>query len=183
MGHPLDSGTFGHQSGYLRSETIKDGTMNKIPLTPRGAQKLRDELMELMNTERPAVIKAIAEARDYGDLKENAEYHVAREKQGFIEGRIKEIEAIISRAEILDPAKMSGDTVKFGATVTIAYLENDEEKRFQIVGEAEADTAQNWISIASPIARALIGKPIGEVVIIRTPRGDQECEIVKIEYS
>ncbi|NQY82977.1 MAG: transcription elongation factor GreA [Alphaproteobacteria bacterium] len=156
--------------------------MEKIPLTPRGAQKLRNELMHLMSNERPEIIKAIATARDYGDLKENAEYHAAREKQSFIEGRIKEIEAVISRASIIDPTSMSGETVKFGATVTILYLETEQEQRYQLVGEPEADTSQNRISVASPVARALIGKSLGEVVTIKSPRGNQDCEIIALEY-
>ena len=156
--------------------------MEKIPLTPRGAQKLRDEMIHLMNNERPEVIKAIATAREYGDLKENGEYHAAREKQSFIEARIKEIEAILSRAQIIDPASLGGERIKFGATVTIVYLETDKEQSYQLVGEPEADTSQGWISVTSPVARALIGKEIGDTAIIRTPRGNQECEILEVEY-
>ncbi len=156
--------------------------MEKIPLTPRGAQKLRDEMIVLINDERPEVIKAIATAREYGDLKENGEYHAAREKQGFIEGRVKEIEAILSRAQIIDPTNLSGDRVKFGATVTIEYTETEKEQKYQLVGEPEANTSQGWISIKSPVARALIGKETGDIVNIRTPRGNQECEILDVEY-
>ena len=156
--------------------------MEKILLTPRGAQKLRDEMIALINDERPEIIKAIATAREYGDLKENGEYHAAREKQGFIEGRIKEIEAILSRAQIIDPTSLGGHQVKFGATVTIEYLETEKEQKYQLVGEPESDTSQGWISIKSPVARALIGKKVGEVVTIRTPRGNQECEILDVEY-
>ena len=156
--------------------------MEKIPLTPRGAQKLRDEMIVLINDERPEVIKAIATAREYGDLKENGEYHAAREKQGFIEGRVKEIEAILSRAQIIDPTNLSGDRVKFGATVTIEYTETEKEQKYQLVGEPEANTSQGWISIKSPVARALIGKETGDTVVIRTPRGNQECEILDVEY-
>ena len=156
--------------------------MEKIPLTPRGAQKLRDEMIVLINDERPEVIKAIATAREYGDLKENGEYHAAREKQGFIEGRVKEIEAILSRAQIIDPTNLSGDRVKFGATVTIEYTETEKEQKYQLVGEPEANTSQGWISIKSPVARALIGKEAGDIVNIRTPRGNQECEILDVEY-
>ena len=156
--------------------------MEKIPLTPRGAQKLRDEMIVLINNERPEVIKAIATAREYGDLKENGEYHAAREQQGLIESRVKEIEAILSRAQIIDPTSLSGDKVKFGATVTIEYTETEKEQKYQLVGEPEANTSQGWISIKSPVARALIGKETGDTVVIRTPRGNQECEILDVEY-
>ena len=156
--------------------------MNRIPLTPQGSQKLRDELVHLMNVERPEVITAIATARDYGDLKENAEYHAAREKQGFIEGRIKEIEAIMSRAQVIDPTSLSGNTVKFGATVTILYLEDEREQTYQLVGEPEADTSQNRISVTAPVARALISKEIGDIVTIKSPRGNHDCEILNVQY-
>ena len=157
--------------------------MDKIPLTPRGAQKLREELLMLTSEERPAVIEAIATAREYGDLKENAEYHAAREKQGLIESRIKEIEAVISRAQVIDPTTLGGDTVKFGATVTIVYLDEDNRtQRYQIVGAPEADISFGWLSLASPVGRALIGKKQGEIVTIKSPKGEQVCEIAKVEY-
>ncbi|NQY60184.1 transcription elongation factor GreA [Cognatishimia sp.] len=155
--------------------------MDKIPTTRKGFGALETELKQLKSVERPAIIEAIAEARELGDLKENAEYHSAREKQGFIEGRIKELEGIISLAEVIDPASLSG-SVKFGATVTVADEDTDEEKTWQIVGEYEANVEQGLLNIKSPIARALIGKEEGDSVEVRTPGGVKSYEIVEIAY-
>ena len=155
--------------------------MDKIPLTRTGAQALEAELKHLKSEERPAIIRAIAEAREHGDLSENAEYHSAREKQSFIEGRIKELEGIISRAEIIDPAKQSG-AVKFGATVTIVDEDSDEERTYQIVGEPEANVEAGRLNVNAPLARALIGKEEGDSVEVRTPRGEKSYEILKVAY-
>ncbi|NDW53313.1 transcription elongation factor GreA [Aliiroseovarius sp. PrR006] len=155
--------------------------MEKIPLTRAGHTALNDELKQLKTVERPAIIEAIATARELGDLKENAEYHSAREKQGFIEGRIKELEGILSLAEVIDPANMSG-TVKFSATVTIVDEDTDEEKTYQIVGEPEADIENGKLNIKSPLARALIGKEEGDSVEVRTPGGEKAYEILNIDW-
>lgn len=157
--------------------------MEKFPMTSTGFKRLEEELKTLKETERPIVIEAIAEAREHGDLKENAEYHAAREKQGFIEGRIQELEAKISMAEIFDIAKMSGTTVKFGATVTLADENTDEETTWKIVGEDEADIAKNLISYKSPMARALIGKEVNDSAEVKTPRGMRSYEVIKVEYK
>lgn len=157
------------------------GLMDKIPLTRAGHTALNDELKKLKTDERPAIIRAIAEAREHGDLSENAEYHSAREKQSFIEGRIKELEGILSLAEVIDPANLSG-TVKFSATVTIVDEDTDEEKTYQIVGEPEADIENGKLNIKSPLARALIGKEEGDSVEVRTPGGEKAYEILKIEW-
>jgi transcription elongation factor GreA len=157
--------------------------MQKVPMTTDGFDGLQSELKELKTNDRPAVIKAIAEAREHGDLSENAEYHAARDKQSFIEGRIAEIEDKISRADVIDVAKLSGKKVQFGATVTIADEETDEETTYQIVGEHEADIAAGRLSVAAPIARALIGKSVGEAVEVVTPRGQKDYEIVKMRYK
>ncbi len=156
--------------------------MDKIPMTPTGFQALEAELKNLKSVERPAIIKAIAEARELGDLSENAEYHSAREKQSFIEGRIKELEGIIGLADVIDPAKLSG-TVKFGAKVTVVDEDTDEEKTWQIVGEHEANIESGLLNIKSPIARALIGKDEGDSVEVRTPGGERSYEILKIVYA
>ncbi len=155
--------------------------MDKIPITREGYAALEEELKRLKSEERPAVIRAIAEAREHGDLSENAEYHAAREKQSFIEGRIKELEAILSRAEVIDVSRLSGP-IKFGATVTIVDEETDEEKTYQIVGEAEADLERGKLNLKSPLARALIGKEEGDSVEVRTPGGIRSYEILKVEY-
>ena len=155
---------------------------NRYPMTEEGHAKLEAELHELKHEQRPAVIKAIAEAREHGDLSENAEYHAAREKQSFIEGRVKELEGILSLADVIDTSKLSG-TVKFGAHVTIVDEDTDEEKTYQIVGEPEADIENGKLNIKSPIARALIGKDEGDSVEVRTPGGEKGYEILKIEYS
>ena len=155
--------------------------MDKIPLTRAGHSALNDELKKLKSVERPAVIRAIAEAREHGDLSENAEYHAAREKQSFIEGRVKELEGILSLADVIDPASMSG-TIKFGATVQLVDEDTDEEKTYQIVGEPEADIESGKLNIKSPLARALIGKEEGDSVEVHTPGGEKAYEILKIDF-
>ncbi|MFV0492302.1 MAG: transcription elongation factor GreA [Pseudorhodobacter sp.] len=155
--------------------------MEKIPMTRAGHTALDEELKTLKSAERPAVIRAIAEAREHGDLSENAEYHAAREKQSFIEGRIKEIEAILSLAEVIDPAKLSG-AIKFGATVKLVDEDTDEERSFQIVGEPEADLEKGLLNLKSPLARALIGKEEGDSVEVKTPGGVRSYEILSIRY-
>ena len=157
--------------------------MDKVPMTTGGFEGLKSELQTLKTNDRPAVIKAIAEAREHGDLSENAEYHAARDRQSFIEGRIAEIEDKISRADVIDVSKLSGKTVRFGATVTIADEETDEETTYQIVGEHEADIADGRLSVAAPIARALIGKSVGDSVAVVTPRGQKDYEIVKVKFK
>ncbi|PID36477.1 MAG: transcription elongation factor GreA [Rhodobacterales bacterium] len=155
--------------------------MDKILLTRLGNEALNDELKHLKMVERPAIIAAIAEAREHGDLSENAEYHSAREKQSFIEGRIKELEGIISLADVIDPATLSG-SIKFGATVQLVDEDTDEEKTYQIVGEPEADLEAGKLNIKSPLARALIGKEEGDSVEVRTPGGDRSYEILAVNY-
>ena len=156
--------------------------MDKFPMTPEGHARLEEELRRLKNDERPAVIRAIAEAREHGDLSENAEYHAARERQGFIEGRLAELKDILSRAEVIDASKLSGDVVRFSATVMLADLDTDEEINYRIVGSHEADIAAGRISITSPLGRALIGKTIGDTVEVTTPRGSKAYEVVKVSY-
>ncbi|CAO3423605.1 Transcription elongation factor GreA [Azospirillum doebereinerae] len=151
-------------------------------MTAAGFNRLQEELKHLKISERPAVIKAIAEAREHGDLSENAEYHAARERQSFIEGRVLELEDKISRAEVIDPAKLSGDTVKFGATVTLADQDTDEETTYQIVGQDESDIKQRLLSIQAPLARALINKSVGDSVEVSTPGGSKLYEIVTVEF-
>ena len=157
--------------------------MSKVPMTVNGERRLREELTQLKTVERPRVIAAIAEAREHGDLKENAEYHAAREQQGFIEGRIQEIEGKLSNAQVIDVTKLpdSGKVI-FGTTVTLLNLDTDATTRYRIVGEDEADIKQGMISLTSPIARALIGKEEGDIVNVRTPGGDGEYELSSIEY-
>ncbi|MGE5767164.1 MAG: transcription elongation factor GreA [Bacteroidota bacterium] len=153
-------------------------------MTLAGAQRLRLELEELKSVKRPAIIAAIAEARSHGDLKENAEYHAAREQQGFIEGRIQQLEGELSHADVIDVSKLDvGDKVVFGAKVTIADVETDEEQRYQIVGDLEADIKLGLIAISSPVARALIGKHAGDSVTIEAPAGTREFEIVDVSYG
>jgi len=155
----------------------------RAPITLKGAQRLREELDQLKSVKRPKVIAAIAEAREHGDLKENAEYHAAREEQGFIEGRIKQLEGELSHAEIIDISKLNaGSKVVFGATVELADVESDEEKRYQIVGDLEADIKLGLIAISSPLARALIGKLEGDAVTIDAPAGKRDYEIVSVQY-
>ena len=155
--------------------------MDKIPLTKAGFDKLNGELRQLKSAERPSVIKAIAEAREHGDLSENAEYHAAKEKQSFIEGRIKELESIISLAEVINVSKLDGP-IKFGATVELIDEETEEGKVYQIVGEAEADIENNLLNLRSPLARALISKEEGDSVEVNTPGGRRSFEIIKIKY-
>ena len=157
--------------------------MSKVPLTARGAEKLRDELERLKRIERPRVIAAISDARAHGDLKENAEYHAAREQQSFIEGRIKDIDGKLSNAQIIDVTQVPANgRVVFGATVQVLEVEKDEELTFQIVGDDEADLKQGMISISSPIARALIGKSEGDVALVDAPGGKRELEILRVKY-
>jgi transcription elongation factor GreA len=157
--------------------------MSKTPMTVYGAEKLRDELTELKSVQRPRVIQAIAEAREHGDLKENAEYHAAREQQSFIEGRIQEIEGKLSHAQIIDPKTLSGNKVLFSATVDLLDLETDKEVTYQIVGEDEADIKQGKISVTSPIARALIGKEVDDVASFQAPGGEKEYEIIAVRFD
>jgi transcription elongation factor GreA len=153
-------------------------------MTLKGSQRLRAELEQLKSVQRPAVINAIAEARAHGDLKENAEYHAAREQQGFIEGRIKQLEAELSHAQVIDVSTLNaGSRVVFGANVTLADVESGEEKRYQIVGDLEADIKQGLIAISSPLARALIGKHEGDLVEIDAPAGKREYELVEVAYE
>jgi transcription elongation factor GreA len=156
--------------------------MNKIPMTLDGFNRLQEELKRLKTIDRPAIIRAIAEARDHGDLSENAEYHAARERQSFIEGRVMELEDRIARADVIDVSKLSGNVVKFGAKVTLADEDTDEEQTFQIVGEDEADVGKGLISVTSPLARALIGKSMGESVEVATPRGAKSYEVVQVAF-
>jgi len=157
--------------------------MNKTPMTVAGAQALEEELSQLKKVDRPRIITAIAEAREHGDLKENAEYHAAREQQGFCEGRIQEIEAKLSDAQIIDISKIpASDKVIFGVTVTIINVNTDEEKVYRIVGQDESDPNKNLISFSSPIAKGLIGKHEGDVVTIQTPGGAIEYEIDQVQY-
>lgn len=155
--------------------------MEKIPLTRAGFDLLDAELKQLKSVERPAIIRAISEAREHGDLSENAEYHSAKEKQSFIEGRIKELEGVISLAEVIDPAKLSG-AIKFGAIVDLVDEDTDEEKTYQIVGEYEANIEAGKLNLKSPLARALIGKEEGDSVEVRTPGGEKAYEILKVTY-
>ena len=157
--------------------------MEKIPTTPKGYQALMDELRELKEVARPQIIAAIAEARGHGDLRENAEYHSAREKQGFIEGRIQELESVLSRIEVIDYTKFEGDTVRFGATVEVYDEHADLTMRYMIVGHYEADIDKNRLSLQAPLSRALIGKSPGEVVKVATPGGAKSYEIVSVTFS
>jgi transcription elongation factor GreA len=155
-----------------------------VPITSRGAEALKDELKQLKTVARPQVVAAIAEAREHGDLKENAEYHAAREQQSFIEGRIQELEGTLSQSQIIDPASLPKDgRVVFGVTVTLLNIDNDTEVKYQIVGDYESDIKLNRISVSSPIARALIGKEIDDVVTVQAPGGNIEYEIVDISYE
>lgn len=156
--------------------------MEKIPMTADGLARLEEELKTLKSIERPAVIRAIAEAREHGDLSENAEYHAARERQSFIEGRISELEDIVSRAQVIDISQLSGDTVRFGATVTLADEDSDDEVVYQIVGAHEADIQSGRLSVHAPLARALIGKHLGESVEVNSPGGSKSYEIVDVKF-
>ncbi|MCS6933090.1 MAG: transcription elongation factor GreA [Acetobacteraceae bacterium] len=156
--------------------------MQKFPMTAEGLARLEEELRHLKTEERPAIIRAIAEARAHGDLSENAEYHAARERQSFIEGRIAELEAIIPSAEVIDTSRLSGDQVRFGAFVTIVDEESEEEKTYRIVGAFEADMKQGSISISSPLARALLGKKVGDSVEVPAPGGARSVEITAVAF-
>ena len=156
--------------------------MKRTPMTMRGAEALRNELKKLKSESRPNVIKAIAEARAHGDLSENAEYHAAKDRQGWIEGQIAEIEDKMARAQVIDVSKLSGNQIKFGATVSVVDEDTEEEARYQIVGEHEADVKSGKISIASPLSRAMIGKEVGDVIEVNTPGGVKAYEIAKVEW-
>ncbi|MBI1327450.1 MAG: transcription elongation factor GreA [Alphaproteobacteria bacterium] len=157
--------------------------MERVPMTQAGFEKLEAELKHLKSVERPAIIEAISEARAHGDLSENAEYHAAKEKQSFNEGRIQELEGVISVAQIIDVKSLSGDTVKFGATVVVADCDTDEEHTYQIVGQYESDADSGKIAITAPIARALIGKAVNDTVEVTTPKGKKSYEIVNVAYK
>ncbi len=157
--------------------------MEKNPITPEGHAKLREELNHLRSVERPRVIQMIATAREHGDLKENAEYHAARDKQSFIEGRVKEIENKLARAEVIDPTKLAGSRVAFGATVKLQNTQNEEEVVYRILGADEADLNSGSISISSPLARSLLGKEAGDEVKMRMPGGERLYEILEVSYK
>ncbi|MEO0392952.1 MAG: transcription elongation factor GreA [Pseudomonadota bacterium] len=157
--------------------------MEKAPMTANGYSRLEQELKTLKTVERPNVIKAIAEAREHGDLSENAEYHAARERQSFIEGRVAELEDMLSRAEVIDPSSLSGDTVKFGAKIELADEDTDEESTYQIVGQYESDIKNGLLSISAPLARALIGKQVGDSVEVTTPGGSKSYEILSVKFG
>lgn len=156
--------------------------MDKLPMTAPGLLRLQEELKHLKASERPAVIQAIAEAREHGDLSENAEYHAARERQSFVEGRIAELEEVTSRAEVIDVAKLSGKTIKFGATVKLADEDTSEKATYQIVGADESDIDAGRLSVSAPLARALIGKEKGDFVEVTTPAGSKSYEILSVKY-
>lgn len=155
---------------------------DKVPMTASGFARLEEELRYLKTTARPEVIRAIAEARAHGDLSENAEYHAARERQSFIEGRVAELEDKVARAEVIDVASLNGNTVKFGATVTLVDEDTEAETAYQLVGEMEADVKEGRLSITAPLARALIGKEVGDSVEVMTPAGSKAYEILKVQY-
>ena len=156
--------------------------MEKVPMTAGGFAALQEELRQRQQEERPRIIQAISEARAHGDLSENAEYHAAKEAQGHNEGRIVELEDQLSRAEVIDVSKLGGDTIKFGATVTLVDEDTDEEKVYQIVGQSEADVKSGKISVSSPIARALIGKQSGDAIEVHAPGGGKSYEILKVQF-
>ena len=157
--------------------------MDKMPMTREGLRNLEDELKRLRTEERPSVIKAIAEAREHGDLSENAEYHAARERQSYIEGRLAELEDVISRSDVIDTSKLTGDVVYFGATVLVVDEDTDEESTYQIVGAHEADAEAGKLSVTSPLARALIGKKLGDLVEVETPSGHKAYKICKVSFK
>ena len=157
--------------------------MDKIPMTPRGAQRLKDELKRRKEVDRFQIVKAIEEARGHGDLSENADYSAAKEAQSFNEGRIKELEGMLALSNVIDPATLSGKKVVFGATVTLSDSDNGEEVVYAIVGEQEADIKKGLISIGAPVARALIGREVGDTVTVRTPKGAREYEILSVEFK
>ncbi|PZN48871.1 MAG: transcription elongation factor GreA [Proteobacteria bacterium] len=156
--------------------------MNKVPMTRQGFETLKEELRWRQQEERPRIIEAISEARSHGDLSENAEYHAAKESQSLNEGRISELEDLIARAEVIDVSKLSGETVKFGATVVLVDEDTEEKKTYQIVGDQEADVKSGRVSISSPIARALIGKGVGDAVEVNAPGGPRGYEIIEVQY-
>src|SRR5579884_2994918 len=156
--------------------------MQKNPITPEGAARLRDELNQLKSVERPRIIQAIATAREHGDLSENAEYHAARERQSFIEGRIKELEDKLARAEVIDVSKLAGERVAFGATVKLSNVDSGEEVSYRILGADESDLAKGSISITSPLARSLVGKQVGDEVKVRMPGGERTYEVLEISF-
>ncbi len=156
--------------------------MNKVPMTNEGFQALREELRWRQQEERPRIIEAIAEARSHGDLSENAEYHAAKEQQSLNEGRVGELEDLVARAEVIDISKLSGDKIKFGATVALVDEDTEEEKTYKIVGDQEADVKAGRISISSPIARALIGKEVGDSIEVNAPGGARGYEIVEVQF-
>jgi len=162
---------------------FKVESMDKIPMTAEGYRALEDEVQHLKMVERPQVIKMIAEARAHGDLSENAEYHAAKDRQAFIEGRVMDLEDKLSRAEIIEVSKLSGKTIKFGATVTLADEDTDTKVKYQIVGDLESDAKRGRISISSPIARALIGKTAGDTVEVAAPGGARSYEILKVQFA
>ena len=157
--------------------------MIKFPITPEGYKKLEKEIKDLKHNDRPEIIEAIAEAREHGDLSENAEYHAARERQSFVEGKILDLEDKFSRADIIDSSKFSNDSIKFGATVELINDETEEKEIYHIVGEYEADTNKGRISVQSPLAKALIGKTVGDFIEFSTPRGIKSYEVLKISYQ
>ena len=157
--------------------------MAKFPMTPRGQQALREELKRLREVERPKNVRDIEEARAHGDLKENAEYHAAKERQGFIEGRSREIEAILAQAEVIDPAKLSGSKVVFGATVKLTDTDSGDETTYSIVGDYEADIKQQRIAVSAPLARAMIGREEGDTVTLKTGKGTREYEITQVRFE
>jgi transcription elongation factor GreA len=157
--------------------------MQKNPITPEGYTKLREELHNLKSVERPAIIQAIAVAREHGDLSENAEYHAARDRQSFIEGRVKDLENKLALAEVIDPSKLAGDRVAFGANVKVSNVDTGEESAYRILGADESDLAKGSISITSPLARSLIGKQVGDEVKVRMPGGDRTYEILEISFG
>lgn len=156
--------------------------MERIPITKKGYQKIQDEVQHLIKVERPKIIEDISEARAHGDLKENAEYHAAKERQGWIEGRIQQINFLLANSEVIDPSKVTANDIKFGATVTYEDQDSGEETTWQIVGEEEAEFKERKISVKSPIARALIGKEEGDEVLIKVPKGEIEVEITSVKY-
>lgn len=168
-------------ASWRQQAGMRSATLEKIPLTAQGYARIDAELKKLKSEERPAIIRAIAEAREHGDLSENAEYHAARERQGFIEARIKDLDAVVSRADVIDVTQLSGP-IKFGATVRLLDEDNAEEKVFQIVGEAEASIEAGLLNIRSPLARALIGKDEGDSVEVKTPGGERSYEILSVAY-
>jgi transcription elongation factor GreA len=157
--------------------------MTNVPMTTGGYERLQKELRTLKVEQRPAIIRAIAEAREHGDLSENAEYHAARERQSFVEGRIAEIEDKMSRTQVIEVSKLKGRDIKFGATVTLADEETDEKTTYQIVGEMEADVSDGRLSVTAPLARAMIGKKVGDSIEVTTPGGQKDYEVMKVRYK